>query len=565
VTVTPTVTPAADLGVNLGWVTDWDRTQMFADAMKQARKFGSVTTPYDESANVDAQGWPTQDAGVVVISGNQGPWSAGTYALTFTGQAAVASSGDANVSVGAATYNSATNTSTATVTAGPGYNNIYLVLTGTKRTPASAPGTGVTNVSLMRPSINGTPHAAGTLFTDRFLDRLKYFTALRMKDYLQTDDSSEAVWADRAIPAYASQQEVPPHASQNAEPQSVTGASYEYAIQLANQANKDLWLNVPHLAFGGTYQFSSTTWATNLALLLRYGSDVNGSPYTGLSGSNGANPQPAAGPVNPPLHPGLHVYIEYSNEFWSGVGSQSAWIQQQAAAAIAAGDPDLDWDHDTNVYEVALRIEAKGIMLIANAFSSVYRSSAFGAVYRPVCAGQLANTGTYGGLAYLDSQHGGANQYVWAISGGPYVDFNGDVAGNTLTAAQIISGMQAYQNANIVPWIEGLAPLATAEKLEGGMLAYEGGQGAVYDTPGAIAAQTTPGMRGVITTVLDSWFAQGGGTFFYFKLCSEDTWGLATDISYDIDADPGWTANPATSTEAQPKWGAVKQIATEGH
>jgi hypothetical protein len=72
-------------------------------------------------------------------------------------------------------------------------------------------------------------------------------------------------------------------------------------------------------------------------------------------------------------------------------------------------------------------------------------------------------------------------------------------------------------------------------------------------------------MRGVTTTLLDSWFAQGGGTFFYYKLCSEDTWGLATDLGYDIDADNGWTANPATSTEAQPKWGAIKQVATEGH
>ncbi len=224
VTVTPPTPLPANLGVNIGWVNDWDRTQMFADAMKQARKFGSVNAPYDETASVDSLGWPTQDAGVAIMLGNQGAWSAGTYALSFTGQAHVQAALDANVSIGAVTYNGATNSSTATVTVAPAYVNLYLVFTNTKRTPTSATGSGVTNVSLMRPTINGSPHAAGTLFTDRFLARLKYFSAIRMKDYEITDSSSEAVWADRAIPAHASQQQVPPHASQNVNPQYITGA-----------------------------------------------------------------------------------------------------------------------------------------------------------------------------------------------------------------------------------------------------------------------------------------------------------------------------------------------------
>ena len=95
-------------------------------------------------------------------------------------------------------------------------------------------------------------------------------------------------------------------------------------------------------------------------------------------------------------------------------------------------------------------------------------------------------------------------------------------------------------------------------------MAYEGGQGANYDTQGSLAAQTMPAMRGVTTSVLDAWSGQGGGTFFYYKLCSGDNWGLATDIGYDIDADPGYSSNPADSTEAEPKWGAIKQVATEG-
>jgi len=216
------------------------------------------------------------------------------------------------------------------------------------------------------------------------------------------------------------------------------------------------------------------------------------------------------------------------------------------------------------VYDVMWRMNAKGTMLIANAFASVYGAENFGAVYRPVFAGQIANSGTYAGLSYLDAQHGGARNYVWAVAGAPYVDFNGDVYGNTMSAAQILSGMESYQTANIAPWIADLAAVAAEEKLEGGMVAYEGGQGALYATSGAMAAQTLPAMRGVTTSVLDAWSGRGGNTFFYYKLCSADTWGLATDISYDIDADPGYSLAAAGSTETQPKWGAIKQVAMFG-
>ena len=556
--------PKIGLGINVGWVNDWDPTQMFADAMKQARKFGNPASPYDENASVDAQGWPTQDAGILLIVGNQGAWSAGTYALSFAGQATLSAWGDAQVTVGPVTYDAASNTSTAAVTVGSRYKIVGLVFTETQRSPSSPVGSGITNVSLMRPTIAGPPHPPGTLFTDRFLARLKYFSAIRLMDYLEINSSTEAAWTDRAIPAQASQQEVPPQASQNVAPQFVTGGSYEYAIQLANQTGKDLWLNIPHLALGGTYQFSSTAWATNLALLLQNGSDATGNPYTGPPESSGTNPQPVTGPVNPGLNPGLHVYLEFSNEFWSGVGNQTSWIEAQAQAAIAAADPDLDWDGDQNMYDLVWRINAKGTMLIADAFASVYGPQAFGAVYRPVLAGQIANTGTYGGLSYLDLQHGGAKQFVWAIAGAPYVDFRKDTPGNSLSSSTVLSEMESYQKEYVDAWIRSLDTIAVNENLAGGMLAYEGGQGTLYARPGAIRAQTSPGIRAITNRLFSSWASAGGNTLFYYKLCSDDTWGLNGDISYDIDADRHYSSNPSHSSEKYPKWGAIKQAASAG-
>src|SRR5437870_13602349 len=75
------------LGVNLELVSDWSRSLMFADAMKSARHWGSPSTPWDETAATDADGWPAGDAGVVIMVSI--PSSDGTYKLSFVGQANV--------------------------------------------------------------------------------------------------------------------------------------------------------------------------------------------------------------------------------------------------------------------------------------------------------------------------------------------------------------------------------------------------------------------------------------------------------------------------------------------
>src|SRR6188472_3693602 len=53
------------LGVNLEALRDYDRQFMFIDAMKTSRKFGSATKPFDQSATLGPDGWPTGDAGTL--------------------------------------------------------------------------------------------------------------------------------------------------------------------------------------------------------------------------------------------------------------------------------------------------------------------------------------------------------------------------------------------------------------------------------------------------------------------------------------------------------------------
>src|SRR5438552_2467889 len=334
------------LGANIEGVNDWDPTQLFADAMKQARHFGSVGTPWDEAAPVDANGWPTGDAEVVVIETNPGAWVAGTYALSFTGRATVASdSARPGVSISNVVYSGGV--TTATVTATTAISGLWLQFTGTSG--------GVKNVSLMRPTKAGTPHAAGAIFTDRFLDRLKYFSTLRFMDYLSTNNTTQALWSDRVLPGKATQQ-------------SQQGSAYEYIILLANQSGKDVWITIPHLALGSTYALASTTYLKNLANLFKYGSDgVN--PYT----------SPQVNPIYPPLNPSLHLYVEFSNELWNGVFPQNQWISAQAQAAINARDPDLCYDGTTHLRKVNVRLMGKGAMGINDTLRALHGDAGIGA------------------------------------------------------------------------------------------------------------------------------------------------------------------------------------------
>jgi len=94
-----------------------------------------------------------------------------------------------------------------------------------------------------------------------------------------------------------------------------TGASYETMVALCNETDRDMWINVPHLA--------TDDFITKLAQLIRYGSD-GFDPYT----------SDQASPIYPPLNTNLTVYVEFSNEIWSNGYSfpQGNWAQEQANA-----------------------------------------------------------------------------------------------------------------------------------------------------------------------------------------------------------------------------------------
>jgi len=160
----------------------------------------------------------------------------------------------------------------------------------------------------------------GQLFHPLLLQRLadRDWAFIRFMDWGMTNASPVSDWADRRLPSHIFQTGIINRRSPGAGSPGdrETGVAYEYMVALCNASGKEMWINVPHLA--------SADFMTKLAKLIRFGSDgVN--PYDG----------PQSNPLFAPLNANLKVYVEYSNEIWSGGFSfpQGDWAESEAAKA----------------------------------------------------------------------------------------------------------------------------------------------------------------------------------------------------------------------------------------
>ncbi|MEE4382730.1 MAG: hypothetical protein V2J02_12090 [Pseudomonadales bacterium] len=97
-----------------------------------------------------------------------------------------------------------------------------------------------------------------------------------------------------------------------------TGMAWEHLVALANEHELDLWINVPHLA--------TDDYVRRLARLIRFGAGEDGEPHAG----------PVDDPAYAPLDPALRVFVEYSNEIWSG-GNEFPQGEWAKAAGREAG------------------------------------------------------------------------------------------------------------------------------------------------------------------------------------------------------------------------------------
>ncbi|MFS4459831.1 hypothetical protein [Bdellovibrio sp. HCB2-146] len=506
--VPPTSGQNANLGVNLEGLNDWAASNMFTDLMKTSRHWGTVTAPWEGQASVDSNGWPTQDAGVLVAAGlgpsTEDPTAAylksGIYKLSFVGKATVSPFSSDPVTVTNYIYNSATNTSTADVVVPDKISMLMLNFTGTVG--------GVKNVVLMRPGYQGT----GKVFTDEFLAAIAPFSTLRFMEYLSVNDSTHKTWSQRTTPNSAT------YAGSN-------GGPYEGAIALANLTGKDIWLNIPLGA--------DDNYVAQLATLLKN-----------------------------TLSPNIHVYIEYSNEIWNSMFQQTHDNFDMAVAEVIAGDTSLTLGTqctaamfasstgNCNQYWAGYRRVAKRTVQISNIFAQVYGSAAINTTIRPVLATQFAYKAIgEQQLKYMNTYHGAPSRFIYAIAGAPYYQLENSISNSiNLTLEQIFASfdkslleLNPYFRADIPyngsDW-SGATQLALAKYYGIKSFAYEGGPDYLQNSASLVAKYQSnfdPRSYTQVSGLLQQWFGCKNDLFMFFNLAGTygqyGAWGATDNIN----------------------------------
>lgn len=518
VTTLPALAAPPQMGIGIGGVDDWNNELLFADAMKEARTWDDPTNGSSlPTSSLDANGWPNRDAQIYVWAGSQSNM-AGTYALSFSGQATVTLQLNGGNITGQI-YNSTTNTTTATLNLLNG--DCQLKFTNTRQTAGSALNTGIKNIVLMRPVSPGatTTYAPGTLFSNPVKNLIAKFSTIRFMDYLATNGNPSVSWTDRTRPAFYSQQRHPGNLYGN----HVMGGALEYAVLLGNQTGKDIWINIPIKA--------NDDYITKVAQLIAYGSDGT-NPYTSAQ----------ANPVYPPLNASLKVYVEYANEVWNTAGPFDGNLNHTLAQQeVAAGGSPLNFDGDNNDWYWAWRRTAKRSKEMSDIFRGVWGNANMMTRVRPVLESQLG----YQGGPLMQEMHMMQDYYnssrfvatprppsYYFYGGGGSAYYNPDNAGSwNLTTV--------WNDATFNPstWLTGgvqadvnyiLGPL-------GHRIAYEGGPS--LDRTGASAdslkEQVWADSR-MTTEVIEhqtAWDQSGGDLLMYFTSLGDYQWGFTHDIN----------------------------------
>jgi hypothetical protein len=466
------------IGCNLERIRDWSRSGTFVDVIKQSRGFAKAGTGLSTPAALDTQGWPTEDFDVILmtdIAEVQG--LTGTYKVSgLSNQLPTILAVASGVTVSNVQHNAATRQFTADVTLDSSALGLILSFRST--------GGGAQALRVLRP---GYDTANPPRFTTPFLAHVARFSTLRYMEWTQANGHPVSHWSDRtpaASPSYFVDSGVP----------------WEVCIELANLTQRDMWINVPHMA--------DDEYVQSLATLIR---DT--------------------------LSPNLRVYVEHSNEVWNGMFAQCGYNLGQALSR--AEELDLYYDGPTGDTIVNARYHAYRTKQIGDVFGSVFGPGSLNSRVRVVLAGQQVEPSLlYSGLDYLNREFGHPSNYLFALATAPYFNMGASQYIDGLTPSQVIAALREHvntldhderleQNARMARWF-GLP-----------MLAYEGGS----DTAGGTSLEAKrlalmdPRMFDLCTDYLRTWFAWGFGELQWFTggasswRAASGSWGLTEDMS----------------------------------
>ena len=321
-------------------------------------------------------------------------------------------------------------------------------------------------------------------FTNSFLQVLQPFSYIRTVDWTATINSTQVNWSDRVTPDDFCDT-------------TSNGVPYEDCIELANEANKDLWINVPAMA--------TNDYIENLAQL-----------------------------VDEDLKPNLKVYVEYSNETWN-----PTWTECFQVLAAAGNNP-LVTDRTAFEHEVAEQT-AYMTKTIGDTFKQVFGQDASRVL--PVLGGWAA-VPVYNQVAleFLQTNYGPVSNSIADFAIAPYITLSSGTDVPGLTMAGLFNSMENYLNTDVSSWL--LQNEALSQTYGVPVISYEAGQGLYPNNSQNPTlenqAQNDPGMYTLYKNLIAMW-EQDIGTGLTF---------------YNLD-DPLWGLLPSVTAAGSEKWDAV--------
>lgn len=443
--------------------------------MKSSRAFGKPDQPWVTISNLDAQGWPKEDFGVILFAALNGVKNlGGTYKMSFrcagnpTIRAVASSANITNLKKTGDTW-------TADLTPPNEFEQLMLSFTNTNG--------GVRDLKIMRPGTKPTD-----TFYKPFVDHVRRFTTIRYMDWGSTNGNPIEKWKDRTLPT------TPSWARRE-------GVPYETMIDLSNEIKADAWICVPAHA--------DNAFVTNLAELCKRR-----------------------------LDPSLKLYVEYSNEVWNW-GFEQATYNKNRAEAESANDPKMSWDGANSKWTWPARRIGKRTAEISDAFKAVYGSEFKSRVRPVLCTQIVwPENWLYEGMNYIAHNYAKPNEVIYAIAGAPYFNSEEAKKTPNATKDDILNAFEKVIN-EMPKWAKFKEHQEIMKKYGVKWLCYEAGPDTFGPEHIAAkkASQFDPRMEALLVKYYKTWRSGGGELMNYFIAGATNwdtqygTWGLTDDLT----------------------------------
>lgn len=527
----PAPTGKASVGINIPHPSYWDGLHWLVDMVRGGGDFRRLDWSTAQMNPVD--GWPAEDF-QLIFSGEPEP--VGTYKLSFKGKASIqAYASVGSVAASNVAYDAGTNTTTADIVISQAINGVsWIVFQNTQRTAASATGTGLTDMRLIRP---GYPVDGSVVFTNEFITAAKKFYVLRTMDFGDTNGNPVREWSERDLmkwPGFVGaggKPERSPHSIVYNGQSFTRGGPWELMVQMANATGVDLWINVPCRA--------SDDYMTKLAQMLRYGSDgVN--PYTSVQSN----------PVYPPLNSNLKIYLEYGNEVWNTASGFmcNEWVSEFSEAARLSSYNEINFDGlaSDDSYLALVRTTASRSAALSFAFRKVFGDAAMMTRVRPILSswsgdgGNTLSSGLRWAEGYFAPDY--APNDIW-YGGGGAAYYDSSSAPSSSDASVMTAFFAGLPNATFARQTSYDALWTRLFGLK--LVAYEGGPGIGGTATGSIGAYASlselysadPRMKDRMIAAHQIWDSYGGDVLVYYTLGGVGPWGFGSSTALTSPTD----------------------------